>query len=98
MTDWDLSIASIIEEASLIENHTRMDIRNRIHLQIDRATILDPYDIGASTTRVQDIGNVISSRAVQYDATVSSTLQFPLIIYQITQLAMSVQFLTLSLL
>ena len=74
-----------------------MDIRNRIHLQIDRGTILDPYDIGASTTRIQDIANVLSSRATQYGATVSSPLQPVLSFYQFTQLAMSVQFLALSL-
>ncbi|TFG31257.1 ABC transporter permease [Candidatus Thorarchaeota archaeon] len=97
VTDWDLSIGSVLEEAATVANHTSVGIKNRIHLQMDRAAILDPYDIGASTARIDGITGVLSSRATQYGASVTSTLQFPLFFYQITQLAMTVQFLTLSL-
>ncbi|TFG99239.1 ABC transporter permease [Candidatus Thorarchaeota archaeon] len=97
ITDWDLSMESILDEAALVESHSKYDIRNRIHLQIDRDAVLDPYDIGASTDRIGDIEAVLSSRATAYNGDVTSTLEAPLFIYQITQLAMSVSFLTLSL-
>ncbi len=97
IADWDLSFKSILEEAAEVDSHSTIQIRNRIHLQIDRASILDPYDVSASTDRITAIGNVVSSRATAYDTRVSSTLQFPLMFYQITQLLMSIQFLTLSL-
>ncbi|MHA1136139.1 MAG: FtsX-like permease family protein [Candidatus Thorarchaeota archaeon] len=97
VTDWDLSMASILEEVNAVANHTRYAVDNRIHLQINRDIVLDPYDIGASTDRISAIEAVVSSRATAYDADVTSTLQGPLFIYQITQLAMSVSFLTLSL-
>ena len=97
IADWDLTFNSIIEEAAEVANHTRFQVYNRIHLQIDRASILDPYDVSASTDRIVAIGNVVSSRATAYDTSVSSTLQFPLMFYQFTQIIMSFQFLTLSL-
>lgn len=97
ITDWDLSMESILEEIASVESHSRYGIKNRIHLQIDRDAVLDPYDIGASSDRIGDIAAVVSSRAIAYNADVTSTLQAPLFIYQITQLAMSVSFLTLSL-
>ena len=50
-----------------------------------------------STDRISDIASVVSARATAYKADVTSTLQGPLFIYQITQLTMSLSFLTLSL-
>jgi len=97
VADWDLTMESILDEAAAVESHTRYSVKNRIHLQIDRDAVLDPYDIGASTDRINDIAAVVSARATAYNADVTSTLQGPLFIYQITQLAMSVSFLTLSL-
>ncbi|MHA1666711.1 MAG: ABC transporter permease, partial [Candidatus Thorarchaeota archaeon] len=97
IADWDLSFMSILEEAAEVDSRSAVQIRNRIHLQIDRASILDPYDVSASTSRITAIGDVVSSRAIVYDTSVSSTLQFPLMFYQITQLLMGIQFLTLSL-
>ena len=97
IADWDLSFRSILVEAAGVDNHSRIQIRNRIHLQIDRASILDPYDVGASSDRITAIGDVVSSRATVYDTSVTSTLQLPLMLYQFTQLLMGAQFLALSL-
>ena len=97
LTDWDLSIQSILEEAANIENHFGVNIDTRIHLKMDREAILDPYDIDASSARIADIAAVVSARATQYGASVTSNLQVPLMMYQFTQLAMSAAFLTLSL-
>lgn len=97
ITDWELSLRSILVEAAGVANHSSVQIRNRIHLAIDRASILDPYDISASTDRVLDIGDVVSSRATAYDASVTSTLGVPLFFYQIIQILMSLQFLILAL-
>ena len=97
ITDWDLSVQSIVEEAASIEGHYSIAIDTRIHLQIDRAALLDPYDIDASRARVGAIASVVSARATQYGASVTSPLQGPLASYQFTQLIMSVSFLTLSL-
>jgi len=97
IADWDLSFQSIIEEAGEIANHTKIQIQNRIHLQIDRASVLDPYDVGASSDRITAIGDIVSLRASTYDTGVSNTLQFPLFFYQITQIIMTMSFLTLSL-
>ncbi|MHA1577760.1 MAG: hypothetical protein ACTSU3_10405, partial [Candidatus Thorarchaeota archaeon] len=70
VTDWDLSMESILDEVAAVESHSRYGIKNRIHLQIDRDVVLDPYDIGASTDRINDIAAVVSARATAYNADV----------------------------
>ncbi len=97
ITDWDMVFSSILNEAEAVASHTHVDIRNIIHLQIDRAQYLDPYDVTTSLTRIQSLEEVISTRTSVYDANVISNLQFPLMFYQFTQLGMSAQFLSLSL-
>ncbi|MHA2078090.1 MAG: FtsX-like permease family protein [Candidatus Thorarchaeota archaeon] len=97
IADWDLFMESIIDEAALVESHSGLNVRNRIHLKIDRAAILDPYDVAASTTRIGNIEAVVSSHSAAYDVTITSTLTGALFVYQITQFATSILFLTLSL-
>jgi ABC-type lipoprotein release transport system permease subunit len=97
ITDWNQTISSILREADSIGSRVHVGITNSIGLQIDRASYLNPYDITNSISRLQTLQDQISSRTVNYGATVTSNLQFPLQIYQITQLFMSIQFLTLSL-
>ncbi|MBN2230131.1 MAG: FtsX-like permease family protein [Candidatus Thorarchaeota archaeon] len=97
VADWDMVFASILIEAESIEEHFYVGLTNSIHLQINRDAYLNPYDITNSVDRIGDLGDIISSRTDPYGGDVTSNLQFPLLIYQITQLAMSIQFLTLSL-
>ncbi|MHA3963133.1 MAG: ABC transporter permease [Candidatus Thorarchaeota archaeon SMTZ1-45] len=97
ISDWELTVQSILEEASEVSLHNKIAVRNLIHLQIDRPRYLDPYDIGASLTRLDQIKTSISSRSSQYDATVISNLEFTLTLYQFMQLGMNLQFVSLSL-
>ncbi|MFW9793669.1 MAG: ABC transporter permease, partial [Candidatus Thorarchaeota archaeon] len=97
ITDWEMVLASILEEAEAVDSHVGVNLRNNVHLQIDRAQYLDPYDVTTSLTRIQELGQVISTRTSVYDADVISNLQFPLMFYQFTQIGMSAQFLSLSL-
>lgn len=97
LTDWNQTVESIIEEADTVDSRARIDMRNLIHIQAERSGLLDPYDVSASITRINELGAVISSRAAAYEAEYSSYLIGPLTIYQFTQLAMSAQFLSLSL-
>ncbi|TFG28670.1 ABC transporter permease [Candidatus Thorarchaeota archaeon] len=97
LADWDQVIKSILLEAENVEFHTRISLNNVIHLQIERFRFLNPYDIDASVTRIEEVRDDISIHTFVYGAEVSSTLILPLRIYQITQLFMSIQFLTLSL-
>lgn len=97
LSDWDLTVQSILEEASEVSLHTKIAVRNLIHLQIDRDRYLDPYDIGASLSRLGQIEASISSRSSQYDANVISNLELTLTLYQFTQLGMNLQFVSLSL-
>ena len=97
LTDWNLFIDSILREAGSVSNHTLVGITSSIHLKIDRASYLNPYDITNSLTRVNDLEDRISAHVVAYHGDITSNLSFPLLIYQITQLAMSIQFLSLSL-
>lgn len=97
IADWNMVFESILNEAEAVDPHMNVDIRNIVHLQIDRAQYLDPYDVATSLTRIQNLGEVISTRTSVYDANVISNLQFPLMFYQFTQLGMSAQFLSLSL-
>jgi ABC-type antimicrobial peptide transport system permease subunit len=97
ITDWSLVVESILREAEGVSSHSAVDIRNIVHLQIDRARYLDPYDVGASLTRVQELDDVIGAYSTQYNGEVISNLEFPLMFYQFTQLMMSAQFLSLSL-
>jgi ABC-type antimicrobial peptide transport system permease subunit len=97
ITDWDLSIVPMLEEASQVADHNSVGVRNLIHLQIDRQRFLDPYDIEASLTRLSNLENVISVPVSAYEGEIISNLQFPLTIYQITSLVMNLQFISLSL-
>jgi len=97
LADWDLLVDSILQEASEVDDHTRVSVRNLIHLQIDRQAYLDPYDIDASLSRLSGLEGIISERANPYDGDVISNLQLPLTFYQFTQLAMNLQFISLSL-
>ncbi|MFX1483450.1 MAG: ABC transporter permease [Promethearchaeota archaeon] len=97
LADWDMVIPSILNEASGISPHRAVDIRNIVHLKIDRSQFLDPYDVGTSLDRIQNLDNIISARVSQYNAEIISNLQVPLGSYQFTQLGMSAQFLSLSL-
>jgi len=97
LTDWDMFIDSIIREAESVSNHTTVGITSSIHLQIDRASYLNPYDITNSLERVNNLEDRINAQTIAYAGDVDSNLSFPLLIYQFTQLAMSLQFLSLSL-
>jgi len=97
LADWNQTFESILQEAETVDSRIRIDIRNLIHLQIDRNSLLDPYDVSASQGRLSDLGNVISSRSVAYETDVHSYLAAPLSFYAIIQFAMSAQFLALSL-
>ncbi|TFG34562.1 ABC transporter permease [Candidatus Thorarchaeota archaeon] len=97
LVDWNQVMNSILLEAENVESHVRISLKNTVHLQMQRVRYLDPYDIDASVTRVEELRDLISSRAIAFGASVSSSLILPLRIYQITQLMMSIQFLTLSL-
>jgi ABC-type lipoprotein release transport system permease subunit len=97
LADWDLVIDSILQEASTIVNRRHVNIRNLIHLQIDRPRYLDPYDIDSSLARLTALGDSISIRTSAYEGDIISNLQSPLSLYQFTQLAMNIQFISLSL-
>ncbi|MBY8998510.1 MAG: FtsX-like permease family protein [Candidatus Thorarchaeota archaeon] len=96
LTDWNLFFGSVLQEVSAID-HTALGVRNLVHLQIERQRYLDPYDIAASLTRLSDLGDVISLHASAYGGVITSNLQFPLTFYQITQIGMNAQFLSLAL-
>jgi len=97
LADWDMVMDSILREAETITGHTHLGISTSIHLQIDRANYLNPYDITNSLQRIQNLADVISEHTSAYGAGVSSNLQGRLVVYQFTQLIMSAQFLALSL-
>ncbi|MFX1604755.1 MAG: hypothetical protein ACFFDD_02505, partial [Promethearchaeota archaeon] len=97
ITDWDLSISSILQEASEISNHISVGLRNLIHVQIDRQRVLDPYDIDASLARLNGIESVISVPVSAYNGDIISNLRSPLTIYQFTSIFMNLQFISLSL-
>ncbi|MFW9788338.1 MAG: ABC transporter permease [Candidatus Thorarchaeota archaeon] len=97
ITDWDLSVDSILQEASGIADHRSVGVRNLIHLQIDRPRFLDPYDIDASLSRLSTIENQISVPASPYEGDIISNLQFPLTIYSFTSIFMNLAFISLSL-
>jgi len=97
LADWDGFVKSVLDEADSVENRLLVGTRNLLHIRVDRNALLDPYDIGASITRLSDVGDQISNRVAAYGGSVVSNLQFPLLFYQFTQLAMNAQFLSLSL-
>ena len=97
ITDWDLSMVSIIQEAAQVPSHRYVGVRNLIHIQIDRSRFLDPYDIDSSLTRLNNFENIISVPVSAYGGDIISNLQFPLTIYSITSIVMNLQFISLSL-
>ncbi len=97
LTDWELTVQSILDEASEVPAHSKIAVRNLILLQIDRSRYLDPYDIGASLTRLGQIESLITARSSSYNADVISNLATPLTFYQFTQIGMNFQFVSISL-
>jgi ABC-type antimicrobial peptide transport system permease subunit len=97
LADWSQFADSVLQEASEVPYHNHVSVRNVIQIRIDRSRYLDPYDIGASLTRLTALQNTISIRATSYDGTVISNLQTPLSTYQFTQLGMNLQFISISL-
>lgn len=97
LADWNSTIESILSEADSISSRIGVRTRNLLHIQIDRAALLDPYDVGASQTRISDVAENIDLRVTSYSGTVVNNLQGPLMFYQFTQLGMNAQFLSLSL-
>ncbi|MFW9833626.1 MAG: ABC transporter permease [Candidatus Thorarchaeota archaeon] len=97
ISDWNLSMASILQEASAVPAHHDVKVRNLIQIQIDRSRFLDPYDISASLTRLDNLRNKISVQVSPYSGDIISNLEFPLSIYQITSIFMNLQFISLSL-
>ncbi|MBY8998731.1 MAG: FtsX-like permease family protein, partial [Candidatus Thorarchaeota archaeon] len=97
LADWDTSVNPILQETSELANHRQVEVRNVIHLQIDRQRYLDPYDIEASLARLSDLGDVISVRASPYEGEIISNLGSPLTMYMFTQLGMNIQFISLAL-
>jgi ABC-type lipoprotein release transport system permease subunit len=97
LSDWSMVMDSILQEAEGVGNHTSVGVINSIGLKIDRASYINPYDISNSLSRISSLQAQISERSTVYNANVYSNLGTPLARYQINQLVMSLQFLTLSL-
>ncbi|MFW9958869.1 MAG: ABC transporter permease [Candidatus Odinarchaeota archaeon] len=97
LSDWNLVMNSILEETKGISNHTSVGVTNSISLKIDRMSYINPYDISNSLSRISGFKAQIIERSTVYNANVYSNLETPLSTYQINQIIMSLQFLTLSL-
>ena len=97
LTDWDLTVSTVLQDAAEVADHISVNVRNLIHLQVDREAYLDPYDIEASIARLSAVGQIVSARANSYGGEIISNLGTPLTMYQFTQIAMNLQFVSLSL-
>jgi len=97
LTNWDLSSIPIIEYADTFVDRGSYSMRISYRLNIDRTSILDPYDIQGSQEDIQNIQNRIESRLERFNVHVVSTLQFPLMAYMLISLMMNFTFISLSL-
>jgi len=97
LTSWDLSSIPITEFADTFEDRGSYSMQISYRLNIDRTSILDPYDIEGSQQDIQNIQNRIESRLERFNVYVISTLQFPLMAYMIISLMMNFTFISLSL-
>ena len=96
LTDWSLSMDSILSSADSISSRTKVDVQNNYYLKVNRDALIDPYDIEASTGKIQDLQNLIASRLDRFNVQVSSNLLIPLFSYMIVSLAMNLVFISLS--
>ncbi|MFO7837559.1 MAG: FtsX-like permease family protein [Candidatus Thorarchaeota archaeon] len=97
VADWDLTMAPVLDACSTVNNSTLYGVLNSIHCRIDRDTLIDPYNIDASITRVQDTRQALLSRIERFGATVDSRLTLPLQMYLMISLMMNITFMGLSL-
>jgi hypothetical protein len=97
LVDWDLTIRALLDAADDYENRVGLGILNSLHMKVDRASLIDPYDIPTSTERVNQINQRLSQRLDRFDATVRSNLQTPLFAYTLIAALMNVAFISLSL-
>ncbi|TFG13880.1 ABC transporter permease [Candidatus Thorarchaeota archaeon] len=97
LVDWALTISPLLDAAKEFENRAGLSVLNSIHMKVDRAALIDPYDIPTSTDRVSQINQRLSQRLDRFDVTVRSNLQTPLLAYTIIAALMNVVFISLSL-
>ena len=97
ITDWNMVMSPILNEIQGISDHVNSGITNSISLRINRASFINPYDISNSLNRINVLRDQISEHTIAYNADVTSNLDTTLSFFMFTQIAMTVQFMTLAL-
>lgn len=80
LTDWDATLFPLIEWYDNQENATRMFMTTGYTCQLDRGMVINPYDVGGSSSTVNDIVARIEDRTAVFNTDVTnlvgSTLTF----------------------
>ncbi|MGY5875477.1 MAG: FtsX-like permease family protein [Candidatus Thorarchaeota archaeon] len=96
VTNWSTTMEPLIESFVGLEGVTGVAIQNSVHVKIDRASMLNPYDIAASQDRIGQVENRVLRVVEVYGANVASGLTIPLIAYQLISLMMNLTFIGLA--
>ncbi|MHA1772452.1 MAG: ABC transporter permease [Candidatus Thorarchaeota archaeon] len=70
LTDWNTTVKPLIDWYSQQENITRMSISEGFLCRLDRSSIINPYDVSASATNVQNALTKIEDRTAAYNTQV----------------------------
>jgi ABC-type antimicrobial peptide transport system permease subunit len=97
LANWALTFDPLLEQCNQIENRTGVWVWNSIHVKVDRASLIDPYNIENSIERLRDVARKVSALIEPYGATISSSLILPLTFYSLISLTMNIAFIALSL-
>ncbi len=72
MVDWENTLSPFIDFYTSYENATQMLMTTGYSCQLDRDTVINPYDVGASSTAVNDIVATIEDRTATLNTDVTN--------------------------
>ncbi|MEM2142434.1 MAG: FtsX-like permease family protein [Candidatus Thorarchaeota archaeon] len=97
LVDWEKTVRPMLEEADNISGRTSVTVVNTFQAKIDRARVIDPYNIPASNQRVEEIRQRITAKLSPYSVEIDSMLTLPLTMYTVISAVMNLVFISLSL-
>jgi len=97
VVNWTSTLENIIDYIGDLENPLYTSLTHKAQINIDRAAIIDPYDIEGSNNRLTTLLIPIGEVAFIYKMDVTNNLQGPMQTFDITSQAMTAQFLIIAL-
>ena len=96
IVDWDLTIAPVIDWYSSQENVSSLAVESGFYCQLDRNSLVNPYDIGGSSTAVSNAIAKIEDRTAAFNTQVTNLLGSTLSMLSLRATGLVVSFVALA--